>query len=308
RSVPQVVVGSPIFAENEIALAQDNPLVIQRRITLAENPFVQDHCIGPNAVLPATCAAAWLANACEAANPGWKFAHMVDFKVLKGVTFGEGEQVYDLKLERLPSDDANLRSYDAVVTSTNAKGRSLFHYSGQVDLARTMPPIPVHTEALGLIQSQTVFKEGQPYYTDGTFFHGPAFQGIQKVAMPNEKQVITRVSLPDMPRSTQGQFPADATNPYINDAIVQSLLFWSQETYDAPCLPSRLHEWVQYRPVPFNQPVWAILTVVTHNEHAVSGDILVVDDEGRAYFQFTGLEGTVSKQLSRFIGRKALQA
>ncbi|MDK2982487.1 MAG: hypothetical protein PWQ55_2834, partial [Chloroflexota bacterium] len=33
RSVPQVVVGSPIFAENEIALAQDNPLVIQRRIT-----------------------------------------------------------------------------------------------------------------------------------------------------------------------------------------------------------------------------------------------------------------------------------
>jgi hypothetical protein len=121
----------------------------------------------------------------------------------------------------------------------------------------------------------------------------------------DERKVLTRVFLPEMPRSEQGQFPADATNPYINDAIVQSMLFWSQEVYDAPCLPSRLHEWIQYRTVPFGQAVWAVLTVVNHNDHAISGDILVVDDDGNTFFEFKGLEGTVSKQLSRFIGRKA---
>ena len=306
RSIPQVVVGSPIFAENEIAVVKDNPMVIHRRITLAENPFALDHCIGPNPVLPATCASAWLINACEAANPGWKFQRMEDFKVLKGITFGEGEQEYDLKLDQLAGSGDNLRSFEAVVTSTNEKGRTLFHYSGQVDLVKNALETPNHPEILALAQDEKAFRDGKPFYGDGTFFHGPAFQGIQKVAVVDERKVVTRVFLPEMPFREQGQFPADATNPYINDAIVQSMLFWSQEVYDAPCLPSRLHEWIQYRSIPFGQAVWAVLTVVNHNDHAISGDILVVDDAGNTYFQFKGLEGTVSKQLSRFIGRKAV--
>ena len=41
-----------------------------------------------------------------------------------------------------------------------------------------------------------------------------------------------------------------------------------------------------------------------HSDHAVSGDILVVGEDGREYFQYLGLEGTISPQLNRFIGRK----
>jgi NAD(P)-dependent dehydrogenase (short-subunit alcohol dehydrogenase family) len=303
RIVPQLVVGSPIFAQNEVNVTNGCPLVIHRKINLAQNPFAVDHRIGPNAVLPATCASAWLINACEAANPGWKFQRMEDFKVLKGITLGEDNQEYSLSLERVPESTENLRSFDVVVTSTNDKGRKLFHYSGQVDLVKSMAETPNHPEILALTRDEKIFHDGRPYYEDGTFFHGPAFQGIQKVAVVDERKVVTRVFLPEMPTLQQGQFPADATNPYINDAIVQSMLFWSQEVYDAPCLPSRLHEWVQYRAVPFGQAVWAVLTVVNHNDHAISGDILVVDDAGNTYFQFRGLEGTVSKQLSRYIGR-----
>ena len=100
--------------------------------------------------------------------------------------------------------------------------------------------------------------------------------------------------------------PADATNPYINDAIVQSMLFLEPgglrcplPTF-APCTSGS-----NTGSVPFGQAIWAVLTVVNHNDHAISGDILVVDDDGNTFFQFTGLEGTVSQQLSRFIGRKA---
>ena len=107
-----------------------------------------------------------------------------------------------------------------------------------------------------------------------------------------------------MSAQNQGQFSVRSTNPFINDAAVQSLLIWTQEFYDAPCLPSRLHQWDHYKIVPFGLPVWVILNVTYHNEHAVVGDILVQDEEGCEYFKFSGLEGTISKQLKRFIGRK----
>ncbi len=145
---------------------------------------------------------------------------------------------------------------------------------------------------------------GADFYADGTLFHGPSFQGIQEVLRVDKQSVVTKVSLPPMSAQNQGQFPARTTNPYINDAIVQSLLIWTQEFYNAPCLPSRLHEWDQYRTVPFGVPVWVTLTVTHHNQHAVVGDILVQDEDGGEYYSFKGLEGTVSSHLKRFIGRK----
>ena len=151
---------------------------------------------------------------------------------------------------------------------------------------------------------ESSFKPGIDFYQDGTLFHGPAFQGIQELLQINENRVITRVYLPEMDTRVQGQFPVRSTNPFINDAAVQSLLVWTQEFYDAPCLPSRLHQWDNYKVVPFDEPVYVILDVTYHNENAVVGDILVQDENGSEFFKLSGLEGTVSKHLKKFISRK----
>lgn len=304
RVFPQVVVGSPIFAQNEVNVNNGHPLIIHRRISLEGNPFVQDHRIGPNPVLPATCASSWLINVCESSNPGWQFHRMRDFKVLKGITFSEGTQTYKIKLEKLESKNGE-KSFDVIVTSDNESARKIFHYSGQVDLIKVLPDAPNHHAVKKLDLDRSKFINGRELYKNGTLFHGPRFQGIQEVMQLDEGSVITRVMLPEMPVEEQGQFLAGSANPYINDAIVQSLLIWSQKVYDAPCLPSRLREWVQYRSIPFGVPVWAALSVNYHNQNAVSGDILVMDEAGDEYFHYSGLEGTISKQLSRFIGRKA---
>lgn len=297
----QVVVGSPIFGEHEVNVNSGRPVTIHRRITLEDNPFVQDHKIGPNPVLPATCAAGWLINTCEASCPGWRFSRMLDFKVLKGVTFDGKIQEYELKLEKQETTTGE-KAIEAVVTSAADKGRRIFHYSGTVILSRELPSAPVHPSP-GFGNLPTL--EGGNFYEDGTLFHGPLFRGIQEVAFDQREKVITRISLPLMDDRTQGQFPVGSTNPFINDAIVQSLLIWSQENYAAPCLPSRLKEWVQYRPIPFGVTVWAELSVTYHSEHAVAGDILVTGEDGREFFQYIGLEGTISQQLNRYIGRNA---
>jgi NAD(P)-dependent dehydrogenase (short-subunit alcohol dehydrogenase family) len=297
--VPQVVVGSPIFGQQEIKINDGRPVIIHRTITLDENPFALDHKIGPNPVLPATCASSWLVNTCEAAYPGWHFTRMEDFKVLKGITFSDDLQEYEMKLEKSQSIDGE-QLIEAVVTSHNEKGRRIFHYSGNAILTKVLPAAPV-------VQipdfEKLEMKEGRIFYEDGTLFHGPLFQGVQKVAFEGNETVFTRIMLPPMPYKSQGQFPVGSTNPYINDAVVQSLLIWSQEVYSAPCLPSRLREWVQYRPIPFGVPIWAVLNVAYHNEHAVTGDLLVAGEDGKEYFRFNGLEGTISQQLNRFIGK-----
>ncbi len=306
KKTSQVVIGSPIHANIDFQPIADQNISIRRSLTLDDNPFLKDHRIGPQAVLPATCASAWLADTCQSLNPGYTFMHMQDFKILKGITFENGstEASYDVNLKQIPVSQAGRKAYKVTITSMNGNMRKIFHYSGQVTLAKEMPPVRQNPAVPELHLDKTQMRSGADFYTDGTLFHGPSFQGIQEVLRVDKESVVTKVSLPPMSAQDQGQFPARTTNPYINDAIVQSLLIWTQEFYDAPCLPSRLHQWEQYRKVPFGVPVWVTLTVTHHNQHAVAGDILVQDENGDEYYSFKGLEGTVSSHLKRFIGRK----
>ena len=62
---------------------------IRRHLSLDANPFLLDHQIGQRPVLPATCAASWVASTCEQLYPGFSFHMAEDFKVLKGIVFDE---------------------------------------------------------------------------------------------------------------------------------------------------------------------------------------------------------------------------
>ena len=304
QNSPQIVIGSPINTNIEFAPYQSGEITVRRRLNQKNNPFLNDHRVGSQAVLPATCASSWLADTCESLNPGFSFFHMVDFKILKGITFDDENHDYEMELKLLPEANDNEKIYEATVTGQNGNNRKIFHYSGQVILAKEIPAPPKHRPVREFNLDSSKHRKGSDFYQGGILFHGPSFQGIQEVLLLNENSVITRVSLPQMDPVDQGQFPAQTTNPYINDAIVQSLLIWTQEFYDAPCLPSRLHQWDQYRIIPFGVPVWVILNITYHNEHAVVGNILVQDEVGGEFFHFTSLEGTISKHLKRLIGKK----
>jgi len=303
-NVPQIVVGNPLDESIEIGQNHNSTITVLRQIDHKDNPFLNDHFIGRQAVLPATCASAWLADTCVSLNPGFTFSQMEDFKIFKGLTFNNDNRLYQLELKLVSVSDSTKKIYEVIVTSQEENNREVFHYSGRVTLIDKIPDPPIHPSIGQLNLDQSSFKSGNDLYKDGTLFHGPSFQGVKELLQLNEKRVITRVSLPEMSTQNQGQFTVRSTNPFINDAAVQSLLIWTQEFYDAPCLPSRLHQWDHYKIVPFGLPVWVILNVTYHNEHAVVGDILVQDEEGCEYFKFSGLEGTISKQLKRFIGRK----
>jgi len=302
QEATQVVVGSvPVRPASRIE-PELRQYQIHRRLTADDNPFLFDHMIGEHPVLPATCAASWAAYSCEQLYPGYRFFSLESYRVLKGIVFDDNladEHVLDLK-EIDKSDEKIV--FDAVIWSKSKKGRMIYHYSLRVTLMRETPAAPVFELASGKPEEMIA---GSELYQDGTLFHGPAFQGVERLLHLSRGKLVMRVVLPHMEDRIQGQFPAYTANPFIYDAIVQCVLIWAQYFYDAPCLPSSLRRLDQYMPIPFGVPCTVTMEVETQTSSAVLANILVQDDQGRAYMRLDGLQGTISTHLNRFIGRKS---
>ena len=96
----QIVVGGPLFPLARELGSELNSFRIRRGLSLEANPFLRDHVIGGQAVLPTVCAIAWIANACEQLYPGYRFFSSENYRALKGIVFDSSladEYVLDLK-------------------------------------------------------------------------------------------------------------------------------------------------------------------------------------------------------------------
>ena len=297
----QVVVGGVPVRPAASVEHELRTYLIKRRLKVDENPFLYDHMIGEHPVLPATCAAAWAAYSCEQLYPGYRFFSLENYKVLKGIVFDENlpdEHVLELKETAISEEKI---SFDVLVWSKNKKGRQIYHYSLRVNLLREMPTPPVFRLETGL-PGEAI--QGSELYQNGTLFHGPSFQGVERVLHLSRGKLVMEVQLPHLEDRIQGQFPTYTANPFIYDAIVQCLLIWAQYFYQAPCLPSSLRKLEQFMPIPFGVPCIVSMEVESQSSSAVVGNILVQDAQGRTYLRLDGLQGTISPYLNRYIGRK----
>jgi NAD(P)-dependent dehydrogenase (short-subunit alcohol dehydrogenase family) len=299
----QIVVGSlptRSIAEFSPDLQQYS---IRRHLSLDANPFLVDHQIGQHPVLPATCAASWVASLCEQLYPGYSFSMIEDFKVLKGIVFDKNlaeEHILDLK-EVEKSLEGKVK-FTALVWSQNKNGKPIYHYSLTVTLQSQNPEVPIHTITHELPPNENDVISGEKLYHDGTLFHGPSFQGVQRVLSFNKGRLVLECMLPAISENQQGQFPMQTSNPFVYDAIVQSLLIWTQRYYHAPCLPSHLVRLDQYKAIPFNEVCLVDMQIVSTSDTSVVADIWVTNAKGEMYVKFNRLQGTISPSLNRFIG------
>lgn len=301
----QVVVGSmpvrpPVHADSEL-----HKYLISRKLILEMNPFLVDHRIGENPVLPATCAASWVASSSEQLYPGYFFSRIEDFKVLKGIVFNETlPHEHNLELNEVEKTPDGKIRFDALITSRNIKNKPVFHYSLKVELERDSRPVPAHTFSLPELTRDQNPIPGESLYQNGTLFHGPSFQGVQRVLHISKGRMVLQCNLPAILPEKQGQFLMQTTNPFVYDAIVQSILIWSQRYYEAPCLPSHLERLEHFKAIPFNQDCLVDVQITSHSNTYVVADIWVTDTNGNVYVIFHQLKGTISPLLSRLIGKK----
>lgn len=321
--VAQLVVGGELVAPAREPDPALRAYRIRRRLTLAANPFLRDHVIGGNAVLPTVCAIAWMVNACEALYPGYAFSCVDDYRALKGIVFDEtlaDEYVLDLNETAKSSETLH---FDAIISS-EADGKPRYHYKAQITLRRGVNEqgedagcktqdaemsnhVSRFTFHVSDSQSNPQNFAGAVLYQDGTLFHGPSFRGVAEVLGMTESGLTLRCCLPAVSPETQGQFPVRTFNPYLADAQLQSLLIWSKQMRGVVGLPLRIQKGEQFRQVRFDETTYATLIVQSAGEHSLVADVEVHDAQGVLCSRVTGAEITLSDRLNGLFAQNRLE-
>jgi|GEM_PF-280487 acyl transferase domain-containing protein/acyl carrier protein len=288
----QVLIGSPLVYTPESLPKDLKSFRIQRSLKLAGNPFLQDHVIGGNPVLPATCAIAWIANTCEQLYPGYKFFSCPNFKVLKGIILdGNQAEEYTLDLQEIAKSRNNEIEFEAKIWSNNS-GKVRYHFSTQLKLKRQIPIAPTYEPLLDL--EATIFND-KTFYQNGvsSLFHGQCFQGVKNVLNISPEKITIECILPNCGEQQQGQFPVQTFNPYIVDVHIHSLWIWTQHFYQEACLPSEIKNFEQFLPIPFGETFYISCEIKSKTDSAVVGDVIAHDKQGRIYSRMMGAKGTV---------------
>jgi NAD(P)-dependent dehydrogenase (short-subunit alcohol dehydrogenase family) len=296
----QVVVGQAIQTARSQLDKALRSYQIHRRLRLEANPFLYDHVIGDYAVLPAVSSMAWISNICEQLYPGYTFFSCSDYRVLKGIVFDETvADTYTLDLKEITKNEDEIE-FDALIWSTTQAGKQRFHYRSQVALRRSLPDAPRY-EKLDLSETHVVL--GTQLYEDGTMFHGPCFQGVDRVLNISQHGLTMQCVPPEVNVHKQGQFPIQTFHPYLVDVQLQSVLIWVRHVHQAGCLPLRVGKMEQFRKIGPDEQFYVSTEIQTSTDSKVIANVFAYDTEGVLYTYVSDIEVTVSARLNTLFAK-----
>ena len=291
----QLVIGSPLIYVPATLSNDLKTYRIKRRLTLTENPFLQDHVIAGRPVLPATCGLLWMTNACEQLYPGFTAFSSPNFKVLKGIVFGEDSaSEYILELQELAKHENQEIEFAAKISSQTPDGKIRYHFSTNLILKREIPTPPSYVN-LNFNQDENFLKTNQELYqvNASSLFHGCTFQGVKSVLNTSPSQITIECFLPEPTTQQQGQFPVQTFNPYIADVQIHSLWIWTQHFHQVGCLPSEIKHFEQFAKVPFGETFYVTCEVQSKTESSVVTDVITYNRQGQVYNRMIGAKGTI---------------
>ncbi len=304
QDIPQVLVGSWMLTEGGNLNPELQTYRVSRKLNLDGNPFLQDHVIGGNAVLPTVCVIAWMADACEQFYAGYKFFSYENYEMFKGIVFDKTlADEYILDIKELRKSEAGEIEFEVKISSQKDKDRITNHYSAQIKLLGKIPDAPIYKN-FDRTESQII--EGTSLYQDGTLFHGPSFQAVERVINLNPEKLTAECRVPEIGEQEQGQFPVRTFNPYTADVQFQGMVIWVRHYCEAASLPSRAQTGEQYRPIPSGHKFYVSLDVKNSTQTSMVADIITHDEAGKIYTRLLDAEVTISKRLNQLFAQTIL--
>ncbi|MFO0171225.1 MAG: SDR family NAD(P)-dependent oxidoreductase, partial [Aphanizomenon sp.] len=291
----QLVIGSHLIYVPATLSNDLKTYGIKRQLTLAENPFLQDHVIASRPVLPATCGLLWMTNACEQIYPGFTAFSSTNFKVLKGIIFDESLiNEYVLEIQELAKHHNQEIEFAAKISSKTSDGKIRYHFSANLILKREIPAPPSYG-SLNFNQDEELLKTNQELYqvNDCSLFHGITFQGVKSVLNISHNQITIECYLTEPTAQQKGQFPVQTFNPYISDVQIHSLWIWTQYFHQVGCLPSEIKNFEQFAKVPFGETFYVTCEVQSKTESSVITNVITYNHQGQIYNRMIGAKGTI---------------
>ncbi|MBM4393297.1 MAG: SDR family NAD(P)-dependent oxidoreductase [Deltaproteobacteria bacterium] len=269
--------GSPGAVEVVIGglLAGDKAAPSLRRVNRRDYPFVADHSVAGQPVVPVVLAVEWFAQRARELRSS-SFVQGVDnVKVLKGIKLrnydGEGD-VFEIHTVTERADGYSLE----------VRSGTTVHYRADVQLADTPPVSPAAPDA-GSLPS---YPHSADTIYDRLLFHGPGFQVIREVegVGPGAASAALRTT-------TEAGWPTDGwlTDIAAGDGGLQLAVLWSRQAMRGASLPTAIGSYRPYgRPTP--GPVRGVLRGHKLEGKRSLSDVSLVDARGRVYADLRGVE------------------
>ncbi|OBS93704.1 beta-ketoacyl synthase [Vibrio tasmaniensis] len=270
-------------------------ITVTRHLDPKALPFIQDHCIAGNPVLPTVCAIQWMREVAEQLLGVNVSVH--NYKLLKGVIF-DTDEVQELKL--VLSSDA--KSKDQLKAVISCQGRP--QYQAQLQVASVQVSEDVQQASVKRFEANTSapVTTAQALYSDGTLFHGPRLQGITSVERFDDLGLLAQCQLPQIENSDCGAFiPKQGfgdSQPFAEDYLLQAMLVWARLKYGAASLPSAIGEFICYAPMHNGDQGWLELNVIKSTARSLQADISLYHQDGRLSAVMKGAKVTISKSLN----------
>ncbi|WP_373950209.1 phosphopantetheine-binding protein [Vibrio pomeroyi] len=270
-------------------------ITVTRHLDPKALPFIQDHCIAGNPVLPTVCAIQWMREVAEQLLGVNVSVH--NYKLLKGVIF-DTDEVQELKL--VLSSDAKTK--DQLKAVISCQGRPQYQAQLQVASVQVSEDVQQASEKRFEANTSAPVTTAQALYSDGTLFHGPRLQGITSVERFDDLGLLAQCQLPQIENSDCGSFiPKQGfgdSQPFAEDYLLQAMLVWARLKYGAASLPSAIGEFICYAPMHNGDQGWLELSVIKSTARSLQADISLFHQDGRLSAVMKGAKVTISKSLN----------
>ncbi|MBI2363008.1 MAG: polyketide synthase dehydratase domain-containing protein, partial [Elusimicrobia bacterium] len=253
------------------------------------HPFLSSHVINGKPVLPLAMMAEWLGHGAMHAHPGLAFCGIDDLRVLKGVILDKGPRTVRACAGKAAKEGD---AYRVPVELQGADG--LVHARGTVLLGRRpAAPPPAALKPQGAYRRSIDAAYGE------VLFHGPHFRGIVSVDSCGPEGLSAVLKAAPAPSDwlkspLRSSWLAD---PLALDCALQAAILWAGETHGAPCLPSFLGRYRQFRDFP-KPDLRLVLRVTRHTAQSATADADFLDAAGALVARIEGSEHTIDASLA----------
>jgi len=286
---------------NVTAYVQGQTLQAERRLTTAEDVFLQDHrftqqisadpTLEPVAVVPMTVSLEIMAEAAAALLPGLRVVGLRRVYCSRWITVSERPTLLQIKARAVPATsgpdqvevEIRFRELDDTSTSNEPAARSIVLLDRDYpDIGAAIPFALTNARPFGLTIDQV-----HKY-----LFHGPRFRTISAVAAAGDDGIIGDLAVPPLDRflgarGSQGLI----LDPVVLDGIGQLKVAWTYERISSAEMlyPVRIDEFLFYGPR-YTAP--ATLRCHVHllevGDRRVRMDAEVLGPDGRVHIRVAG--------------------
>jgi hypothetical protein len=256
-----------VFGPSPDRLAVPCTRSVSVRASAERFPYLEDHRIQGDAVIPLVLVQEWFLRALRATHPSHRIFALEELQVLKGIVLDEAD-ADSFVLEWKPASEGAQR-----IDLIDKDGHRRF--SAKVVTTQTPPVAPIRVTGAALDRIP-------PHW----LFHGPQFQGLKEVTNLDDAGATARV----VGLTDQG-WPKEAwvSDPLILDSGLQLARVWGWQTLEMPTLPTRLARTDILVPGPI-EGVVTVSFVGKKRPSGLSGDLTFTDSRGRMVARLLGLE------------------